>query len=67
MNRIEALRKILADKQFGKVEGVMVDTFSASTILLCYDNGSAKVRKMIEDYPLEKVSIMCYRVTRSKK
>ena len=35
--RIEAIRRIVSESQYAKVDGVMVDLFSASAIIRVYD------------------------------
>jgi hypothetical protein len=35
--RMAALRQIASEKQYAKIDGIMVDLFSASTILSVYD------------------------------
>jgi hypothetical protein len=35
--RIAALRQIVVDRQYAKIDGITVDLFSASTILAVYD------------------------------
>jgi hypothetical protein len=38
IERINAIRQIVTEKQYAKVDGVMVDLFSASGIITVYDN-----------------------------
>ena len=49
-DRIAAIRQIVAEKQYAKVDGVMVDLFSASAIVKVYDalsaDNQAKYRAM---------------------
>ncbi len=44
--RVQALRQIVAECQYAKIDGIMVDLFSASTILSIHDalNESNKAR-----------------------
>jgi len=55
MSRIEKLRKIVAEKQYAKIDGVIVDTFTAHHILQCYDAGSDRTKKIIEDARIQDV------------
>lgn len=54
--RIASLRQIVADRQYAKVDGVLVDLWTAQAVLACYDAGSDRTRRIIEDAPLEKVA-----------
>ena len=56
MTRIETLRKILADKQACKVDGILVDTFTANVIVQIYDSAGAFVQGVIETAPIERVA-----------
>lgn len=62
MNRIAKLRKIVEEKQFAKVEGQIVDLFTASAILACYDQvSSEKAKKAIETAPLLAVAEIAWK------
>ena len=64
MTRIEKLRQIIAQKQYAKVDGVIVDLFTASSIIAIYDKAGPKIRKAIEDMPIEKVASISMRLTK---
>jgi hypothetical protein len=53
--RIAALRQIVADRQYAKVDGVLVDLWTAQAVVACYEAGSDRTRRIIETAPLEKV------------
>jgi hypothetical protein len=59
--RIASLRQIVADRQCAKVDGVLVDLWTAQAVLACYDKGSERTRRIIEDAPLEKVAALSLR------
>ena len=61
MSRIAQLRRIVADKQFSEVDGQVVDTFTASAILACYDVGNDRTREIIETAALDKVAALAMR------
>lgn len=48
-NKIKALRKIVAEKQMGKVDGKRIDLYSASQILAVYDKLSPENQKKFEE------------------
>ncbi len=58
--RIEALRTIVLECQSDRVEGFLVDTYTASLILSCYDQGNDKTKSIIEKLNLKKVADICY-------
>lgn len=64
MTRIEQLRKIVADKQYAEVEGQVVDLFTASAIMACYDAGSERTKKIIATAPLLKVAEVAWKVVK---
>jgi len=66
-DRIEALRKIVNEKQYAKVDGMFVDVFTASTIVSVYDKGGPGVKRVIKNLPLEKVVRTCYRISKGSK
>lgn len=49
--RIDALRQIMSEKQYAKIDGVMVDLFTASAIIGIYDKlneaNQSKYRNLI--------------------
>jgi hypothetical protein len=42
IERIEAIRRIVRKGQYAKIDGCMIDLFSASAIIQIYDNVSEK-------------------------
>ena len=67
MTRIEKLRKIVANRQHDKVDNIFVDLYTASSILTCYEAGSPRVKKIIEDAPLVKVAQLALKITGTQK
>ena len=64
MSRIETLRKILSEKQACKIDGVLVDTFTASAIVCAYDSSGSFVQGAIETLPIEKVARIVLEVSK---
>jgi len=62
MSRIEKLQKIVADKQHAKIDGVLVDTFTAQRILQCYDAGNAKTKGIIENGNIQAIGSIALRI-----
>lgn len=56
MTRIEKLRKIVSECQHDKIDGILVDLFTATAILACYDLASEGAKHTIETAPLDKVA-----------
>lgn len=61
-DRIAKLRDIVDSKQHDKVEGQIVDLFTASAILACYDAAGEKARLIIETAPLMAVAELAWKV-----
>lgn len=64
MMRIEKLRKIVSEKQASKIDGVLVDTFTASAIVQIYDSAGAVVQGVIETAGIEKVAKIALGIAR---
>ena len=62
IDRMEALRSIVASRQYAKVDGVLVDVWTASAILACYDGGSDRTKEIISTAPLVKVARLALRM-----
>jgi len=62
--RISRLRRIVAHRQHLKIEGILVDVWTAQAVLACYDQGTERTKRIIEDAPLEKVGALALRLTR---
>lgn len=62
--RIASLRKIVADRQHDKVEGVLVDLWTAQAVLACYQAGSERTQRIIESAPLPKVAALALSFSR---
>lgn len=54
--RIAALRRIVKQKQYAKIDGVLVDLFSASAIVKVYDALSAANKKKLASLPVPKMA-----------
>lgn len=59
---IAALRSILARGQYAKIDGVMVDLFTASTIVKVYDavNDANKIK--LARMPIARMASVCFSV-----
>ena len=62
MSRIEKLQKIVADKQYAKIDCVIVDTFTAHHILKCHEAGSDKTKQIIENARIQDVGALALRM-----
>jgi len=51
----DALRQIVAQSQAGKVEGTMIDLFSAGAIVRMLDGLSPESKEMVLGWPIERM------------
>jgi hypothetical protein len=54
--RIEAIRNIADSKQYAKVDGVMIDLFSASAIVKVYDALNDTNKEKFKNLPVAKMA-----------
>lgn len=59
---IEQCRKIVAERQYAKVNEVMVDGYSASAIVQVYDAINEQNRAKLETLPVHKVASICLKM-----
>lgn len=60
--RIEALRQIVNDKQYAKIDGIMVDLFSASAILNIYDNLNETNQDKYKELPAYRMADIAFKI-----
>ena len=65
--RISALRRIVSRGQYAKIDGVMVDTYSASSILAVYNNLSPANKAKMESFPIAKMADISFKVLAKKR
>ncbi len=63
--RIAALRRIVAEGQYAKVDGLMVDLFSASAIVKVYDAISLINRERFHCFDIRKMADIAFRTIRA--
>lgn len=59
--RIDAMRKIVREHQAARVEGYLVDAFTASALVAVYDALSPKARRLFGKPPLPKLVEFCWK------
>lgn len=59
---LEKIRKIVAEKQYRKVNEVMVDLFSASAVLAVYDKLSPENQEKLRGLPVGRVVTICFKL-----
>lgn len=59
---IDRLRKIVADKQASRVDGVLVDLFSASVVVQVHDAVNEANRAKLSAMPVRKMVSVCFQV-----
>ena len=62
--RIDAIRSIVTNCQYAKVDGIMVDLFSASAIVAVYDALSEKNRVHFSSMPAGKMAVLAFRLVK---
>lgn len=62
MSRIAQLRTIVAESQYAKIDGVLVDALTARAILACYDAGNERTQHTIETAAIEKVGALALKM-----
>lgn len=62
MERIEAIRRIVARHQYAKIDGCMIDGFSASAIVAIYDKLSPENQAKYRDMPADKMGILAFKI-----
>lgn len=63
---IDQLRKIVAEKQWAKINGVMVDLFSASAALQVYDALNDQNKAHMAKLPIKKMMPLVYKMLARK-
>lgn len=59
-DRIEAIRTIVTEGQYAKVDGTMIDGYSASAILKVYDNLNDENKARFASLPAGKMGILAW-------
>ncbi|MBE3036950.1 MAG: hypothetical protein IMZ70_07730 [Candidatus Atribacteria bacterium] len=62
IERIDAIRQIVTEKQYAKVDGVMVDLFSASAIINVYDNINGTHQAKYRELPVQRMVDIAFKV-----
>jgi hypothetical protein len=65
--RVAAFRKIVAEKQYAKIDGVMVDLFSASAVVQVYDALNPDNQKKYAAMPAAKMAAAAFQLMKGKK
>jgi len=60
--RIAAFRRIVAEGQYAKIDGVMMDLFSASTVLAVYDALNETNREKFSSMPAPKMAVVAFKL-----
>lgn len=61
-DRINAIRKIVTEGQYAKVDGTMIDGYSASAILKVYDNLNDENKARFASLPAGKMGEVAWKV-----
>lgn len=65
MTKIERIRKIVAECQRAKVEGKMVDLFTAQAIIAVHDHLSPENQTKFLDMPIGKMATVAFRLLKN--
>ena len=60
--RVEACRTIVSEKAFAKVDGVVVDQFTASAVVAVYDGLNEKNRETFVGFPISKMASVAFKL-----
>ncbi len=63
-DRIAAIRRIVDEKQYAKVDGQMIDLFTASHIVQVYDALSEANRAKFASFTAPKMGMIAYKLTK---
>lgn len=61
MSRIAKLKKIVNTSQYDFIDGVLVDIFTASCIVKCWEAGNDNTKEIIETKDIEKIGQLALR------
>jgi|GEM_PF-5546283 len=64
MTKIERIRKIVTEGSRAKVEGVMVDLFTAGAIIAVHDHLSPENREKFLAMPIGKMATVAFRLVK---
>ncbi|SDT13217.1 hypothetical protein [Actinoplanes derwentensis] len=59
---IDTLRRIVAERQYAKIDGVLVDVWSASVTVLIWDNLREDKRQRLLKLPSHELILRCIRI-----
>lgn len=62
---IDQVRKIVEECQRGKVDGVMVDLFTASTVLQVWEHLKEANKKRFEELPIRTAAQIAFRLIKN--
>ena len=62
--RIAAFRQIVEEKAFAKIDGTMVDLFSANYVVQVYDALSPEARERFAAFPAAKMTAIAFAITK---
>lgn len=60
--KIEAIRRILGRRQYAKIDGFLVDGFSAAAIIALYDKLNDKNKKKYLALPLPRMASIAFKI-----
>lgn len=62
IERITAIRKIIADKRYAKMDGTLIDPYSASCIVAVYDKLSPEEQERYRNLEAEKMALVAFQL-----
>lgn len=65
--RIEAIRRIVTEGQYAKIDGQMIDLFSASHIVGVYDAISPENQQKFAAFPAPRMAQIAFKLTSRKE
>jgi hypothetical protein len=65
--RIAALRRILSEKQYAKIDGIMVDLFSASYVIAVFDKLNPQNQTKYASLPVAQMASIAFKLANKAK
>lgn len=56
----------MTEKQYAKIDGTMVDLFTASLVVQVYDALNPENQQKLMAFPAARVSMVCFQITKKK-
>ena len=62
--RVSAFKSVVADKAYAKIDGTMIDLFSANVVVQVYDAISDENKSKFSNFPAGKMALLAFKLTK---